>query len=127
MIMEGKLAAIRLRGENKIPARLEYAMQTLNLCKRHFCVIVPNSPTYNGMLAKTKDYITWGEIDDETFKLVESKRKNHNKKENSAIAIFRLNSPRKGYGRKGLKTQYQNGGALGYRGPKINELIQRMV
>ena len=60
-------------------------------------------------------------------KFLKLKRKNQNKRENGAISIFRLNSPRKGYGRKGLKTQYQNGGALGYRGAAINDLIKRMV
>ena len=40
---------------------------------------------------------------------------------------FRLNAPRKGFGRKGIKHPYQNGGALGYRGQAINELIKRMI
>lgn len=41
--------------------------------------------------------------------------------------IFRLNAPRKGFERKGVKKQFSLGGALGYRGEKINELIQRMA
>ena len=40
---------------------------------------------------------------------------------------FRLNPPRKGFGRKGIKHPYQSGGALGYRGEAINDLIKRMV
>ena len=40
---------------------------------------------------------------------------------------FRLNSPRKGYGRKGIKVSFNEGGALGYRGNKINDLIKRMI
>jgi large subunit ribosomal protein L30 len=39
--------------------------------------------------------------------------------------IFRLSPPRKGY--EGNKKSYQNGGALGYRGKDINDLIQRML
>lgn len=39
--------------------------------------------------------------------------------------LFRLNPPRKGY--EGIKRSFQNGGALGYRGEKINELIERML
>jgi len=39
--------------------------------------------------------------------------------------VFRLNPPRKGYG--GNKRSFTNGGALGYRGEKINELIERML
>lgn len=39
--------------------------------------------------------------------------------------LFRLSPPRKGY--EGIKRSFQNGGALGYRGEKINELIERML
>jgi large subunit ribosomal protein L30 len=39
--------------------------------------------------------------------------------------LFRLNPPRKGYG--GVKRSFTNGGALGYRGEKMNELIERML
>jgi len=42
-----------------------------------------------------------------------------------AKAVFRLHPPQKGY--KGIKRSFRNGGALGYRGPEINELIARMV
>lgn len=40
---------------------------------------------------------------------------------------FRLNSPRKGFERKGIKKPFSIGGALGYRGSKINDLIKRMI
>lgn len=39
--------------------------------------------------------------------------------------IFRLNPPRKGY--EGVKRSFQNKGALGYRGNKINKLIEKMI
>ncbi len=38
--------------------------------------------------------------------------------------IFRLHPPRKGY--EGIKRSFTEGGALGYRGEKINQLIRRM-
>ena len=40
---------------------------------------------------------------------------------------FYLNPPRKGFERKGIKVSFKAGGALGYRGEKINDLIQRML
>lgn len=40
---------------------------------------------------------------------------------------FTLNPPRHGFERKGIKTPFSMGGALGYRKEKINELILRMV
>ncbi|MEM4662594.1 MAG: 50S ribosomal protein L30 [Candidatus Diapherotrites archaeon] len=40
---------------------------------------------------------------------------------------IRARPPKKGYGRKGIKKSFSVGGALGYRGNKINDLISRMV
>ncbi len=40
--------------------------------------------------------------------------------------VFRLNPPKKGYERAGIKKPYKLHGALGYRGEKINELLGRM-
>ncbi len=39
--------------------------------------------------------------------------------------VLRLHPPRKGY--EGVKRTYPLGGALGYRGEKINDLIRRMI
>lgn len=39
--------------------------------------------------------------------------------------VFRLHPPVKGY--EGNKRSYKNGGALGYRGDAINDLIARML
>jgi len=41
--------------------------------------------------------------------------------------MFRLNPPTGGHERKGIKKPYALGGALGYRGKEINELIGRMI
>ncbi|MFH1126318.1 MAG: 50S ribosomal protein L30 [Candidatus Altiarchaeota archaeon] len=41
--------------------------------------------------------------------------------------IFRLNPPRKGFERLGIKKPYSIGGALGYRSDRINSLIERMI
>ena len=39
--------------------------------------------------------------------------------------LFRLHPQRKGY--EGIKREFNNGGALGYRGEKINDLLTRMI
>jgi large subunit ribosomal protein L30 len=39
--------------------------------------------------------------------------------------IFRLHPPKKGF--EGIKRSFVNGGALGYRGEKINDLLTRML
>ena len=43
----------------------------------------------------------------------------------AAKPVFRLHPPVKGY--EGNKRSFQNGGALGNRGDKINELVKRML
>lgn len=41
--------------------------------------------------------------------------------------FFRLKPPTKGFGRKGIKLPHSEGGAYGYWGEDINNLIQRMI
>lgn len=43
----------------------------------------------------------------------------------AAKPVFRMHPPVKGF--EGNKRSYQNGGALGYRGAAINDLINRML
>ena len=123
--MEIKLAIIRLKGENKLNDRVEYALQTLKLYRRNGCSIIPNGPSFLGMIQKVKDFVTWGEIDEETLKLLNTRNKKGD--DEKGIIHFALNSPKKGFGRKGLKSSFKKGGAMGYRGKEINELIKRMV
>lgn len=140
-----QLAAIRVRGITEIRIKIEDTLRMLRLYRKNYCVVVPNNPVYLGMLKKVKDYITWGEINDDTFEnLIEKRGEIFNGMErdsNEKISYndffvvkdkkmkkyFRLNAPRKGFGRKGIKHSFQQGGALGYRGDKINDLIKRMV
>ncbi|MBI2650458.1 uL30 family ribosomal protein, partial [Candidatus Woesearchaeota archaeon] len=63
-----KLAAIRVRGLTGIRTKTEDNLRMLRLYKKNYCCVVPDTPVYAGMLKSAKDYITWGEIDDETFK-----------------------------------------------------------
>ena len=144
--METKqLAAIRIRGMVGTSQRVESTMSMLRLYRKNYCAVVPGIPSYIGMLKKIKDYVTWGEIDDGTFKILADKRgeefKGREADANGKInyndfmtfegkkikKYFRLNAPRKGFGKKGLKHSFKDGGALGYRGEAINELIKRMV
>ncbi len=143
--MEQRLATIRVRGLTGVNSRIEDTLRMFRLYKKNYCCVVPNTPTYIGMLKKIKDYITWGELDDETFKLLTEKRgeefkgRETDKKKkivyNDFFLVndkkikkyFRLNPPRKGFGRKGIKHSFKEGGALGYRSSAINDLIKRMI
>ena len=140
-----QLAAVRVRGITGVESSISDTLKMLKLYKNNFCIVLPNNPIYAGMLRKAKDYITWGEIDNDTFRLLVDKRGEEFKQRTSDsknkteytdfITInnkkmkkyFRLNSPKKGFERKGIKHTYKNGGALGYRGAAINKLIKRML
>ena len=116
------IAVVRVRGSIGVMKEIKDTLNILKLYNKNNCVVVPNTPAYLGMIKKVKDYVTWGEIDDETLNLLKNKRKDDIKK-----GYFRLNPPRKGYGRKGIKYNFKVGGALGYRKEKINDLIKRML
>ena len=141
----GKLAVIRVRGIVGLNRDIDRTLRQLNLYKKNYCVIVPNNAPNIGMVRKVKDYITWGEIDDNIYNLLIEKKGEEYKgrisdskgkvkynrflkvKDKKIKKYFRLNSPRKGYGRKGIKVPFSKGGALGHREDKIKDLIKRMI
>jgi len=151
-------AIVRVRGQPDVNRDIEHTMQLLNLTRVNHCVIVPEDDITKGMLNKAKDYVTWGEVSQETMlamlnargRLPGNKELNEEYLQEStefssldelaaALAagevrlsamegikpVFRLHPPVKGY--EGNKRSYRAGGALGYRGEAINELIARMI
>ncbi len=125
-----KIAIVRVRGRVRVKKEIEETMQRLNLFRVNYCAVYDDTPSIRGMVQKVKDYVTWGEINDETLKMLHVARAKPDKSENPKSEIkrfFRLNPPLKGYGRKGIKKPFSVGGALGYRGDKINDLIKRML
>lgn len=118
----GLIAVIRIRGGVRISPHIEYAMELLGLKTKNCCVVRNDSPSLRGTLNKIKDYVTWGTLDAETYKLLKEKVKNC-VKENQ----FRLSPPLKGFGRKGTKVSFNKSGSLGNRKEKINELIKKMI
>lgn len=122
------IGIVRIRGIININKDIRDTLDMLKLHKKNFCVVYEGTPSIMGMIKKVKDYVTWGEVDDETVKLLVEKRqeKNPNDPEKTK-KFFRLNSPKKGFGRKGIKASFSQGGAQGNRGQKMNDLIKRMV
>ena len=115
-----KVAAILIRGLIGVNYDIKYTLKILNLKKKHACVVFQASPNILGMMVKCKDYITWGEINEETIKAL-------NNRKTSKDNVFKLCPPVGGFERKGIKTPFSLGGAIGYRADKINSLINRMV
>jgi len=72
--MSNVIAVVRVRGKSGVNRKVNDTLDMMRLYKQNGCVIVPNTPAFRGMLQKAKDYITWGEIDKETFELLLNKR-----------------------------------------------------
>ncbi len=113
-----KVAVIRIRGPVKVKGDIELAMHLLKLNKVNHCRMVNDSPGLRGTLQKISSYVTWGELDAETTKLLEPKAKD---------GLVRLQPPLGGFERKGIKLPYNQKGVLGDRKEKINLLIKKML
>ncbi|MDW5563336.1 MAG: 50S ribosomal protein L30 [Methanomassiliicoccus sp.] len=151
-------AVIRVRGHRKINKDIEDTMCMLRLTRVNHCVIIPEDKTMRGMLQKAKDFITWGEVSEETLaKMIQSRGRLMGDKPiddayvgaNSPFGsiqefatsvvkdetkyselkdvkpLFRLHPPVQGY--EGVKKDLKTHGSLGYRGDKINALIEKML
>ncbi|PTD94298.1 50S ribosomal protein L30 [archaeon SCG-AAA382B04] len=145
-------AAIRVRGTVGIKQEIKDTLKLLNLNRPNHCNLIEQTSDNKGMLQKARNYITWGEINQEGLKhllkrtnfknnsleqILEQKNLDSVEKLSSKILsgeidyselnpkqVIRLHPPRKGY--KNTKRSYKEGGSLGYRGEEINQLIYRM-
>jgi large subunit ribosomal protein L30 len=140
-------AVIRIKGSVNVAKEIKDTMKMMKLIKSNHCVLLPQTGTFKGMLQKSKDCVTWGEIDEKTLGVLIYKRgrlqgdKKVDEKQAREIAkktlkenridvssglkkVFRLNPPSKGY--KSIRRPYPKG-SLGYRGSRINELLKRMM
>lgn len=60
-------AIVRLRGSVKTKPEIKDTLKMLRLHRINHCVVVPDSPHYRGMIQKVKDYVAWGEIDEDSL------------------------------------------------------------
>ena len=159
--MTGKrIAVIRIRGVVGRNYTIKKTVNLLRLNRTNHCVIIDNRPTYQGMLQKAKDVVTWGELTHDSVRnlLLKRGRLEGNKQINDEYIknntnfssiddfiakflsfdanlsdikglkpVFRLHPPLKGHRRRGVKYPHTLGGALGYRGAEINDLIEQMA
>lgn len=141
------IAVIRIRGISNINPAIKMTLEMLRLNRPNHCVVVHESPAVNGMLAKVKDYVAFGEVSEEVlFRLLlkrgekdgKALREVKNEDEIRNIAkeitngrnvgdylnpVFRLHPPDKGY--KNIKMHWP-AGELGQRG-SIDDLLKRMM
>jgi large subunit ribosomal protein L30 len=60
-------AVIRLRGKGDLRDTVRDTLTMLHLTRQNHCVVVPQNPTFTGMLAVVKDHVTWGEVTEEVL------------------------------------------------------------
>ena len=146
------LAVIRIRGEVNVRREIADTLKMLRLYHKNYCSLIFGTKPNLGMIKKVQDYVTFGEIDEPTliellkcrgrmagnkrlpesmdFKKVAKELLSGEKtlKDFDGIKpFFRLQPPRGGFERRGIKHPFSVGGALGYRKEKINELLKKML
>ncbi|MBM4240114.1 MAG: 50S ribosomal protein L30 [Euryarchaeota archaeon] len=151
------IAAIRIRGSAGIKKDIQDTMVLLKLNRVNHAVLIKENPSYQGMLQKAKDYITWGEIDQDTLTQLIRKRgelaggrevtDDHIKENTDYFSIEQFSKALLDSkaelkdarikpvsrlhpprkGYKNIKKTYKEGGSLGYREDDINNLIKMMI
>ena len=69
-----RLIIIRVRGTVNVRGEINDTLKMLRLHKPHHAIIVKNTPSIIGMIKKVKDYIAYGEIDEEILVKLLNKR-----------------------------------------------------
>lgn len=116
-----KVAVLLIRGRINLSGSVRQTLDQLGLSRKHACAVVEESASVKGMLQRVKDCVTWGAVSEETVKQLQSKSKDEKR------IRCHLHPPRGGYGKKGIKKPFAQGGALGARGEKMDDLVKRML
>jgi len=147
---------VRVRGSIHSKVEIGQTLRFLHLTRPNHATVVPEDAAFRGMLTKVQGYVTWGETDEETVGLLLSSRgrspEGHaltgepgtapaSASDVAALAksvlteglprtsgvrpMFRLRAPKGGW--RSTKKPFSLGGALGYRGRAINDLVRKML
>ncbi len=143
------IAIVRIRGRRNLSPDVRKTFELLNLKRKNYCTVVPDTPQYQGMIKKVKDYVTYGPLSKEIFVKLVGKRGEKGKKKLSVLLnqeainalcekiwneekplskyelnpMFRLKPPSKGM--KSIKRHYP-AGELGRR-DNMDDLLRRMI
>ncbi|MFH0870811.1 MAG: uL30 family ribosomal protein [archaeon] len=124
--VNGRIAIVLVRGFLHMTHDIRLTLYSLRLKQKNACTVVENAPRLRAAAVKCKDYIAYGEISEDTYNELVDKR--GKKDVDGALKkYFLLHPPRGGFERKGIKVPFNSGGAIGYRGDKMNELIRKML
>ncbi|HTW55071.1 MAG TPA: 50S ribosomal protein L30 [Thermoplasmata archaeon] len=145
---------VRVRGSIHARRDVVETLRLLHLTRPNHATVVPEEPSFRGMITVVQGYVTWGEADPATVgKLLAARGETtdghrlgdaaaapgapdvatlaHDVSGKGLVAadglkpLFRLRAPKGGW--RSTKKPFARGGALGYRGARINDLVQRML
>lgn len=142
--VSGVLAVVRIRGVIAISGENRDALRMLRLTAANHCTILPDNRDSRGMIKRATNFVTWGEIAPDTLERLVAKRGRlpgdkridpkqakeivqkitKGEKDTTIKKVFRLSPPKKGF--KSIRIAFPRGD-LGYRGDKINALLERMI
>ena len=115
-----KIAVIRIHGQVGLRAGIVETLNRIKLRRKYSCVVVDGKKEELGMIKKVKDFVAYGEINEEIYKRLNEKRKTKTKN------FFRLHPPRGGIDAKKHFGETKKA-VLGNNGKEINKLIERML
>jgi large subunit ribosomal protein L30 len=148
---------IRVRGTTGVIKNIADTLKMLRLNRISHAVLIEENPSYEGMLQKSKDYVTWGEIDSETLAEIISKRGEISGGEKITDEYLKENTDYSSIddlakalvngevklsdldikpvlrlhpprkGYENIRVSFKEGGSLGYRGEEIKELAKKMA
>jgi len=116
------IIAIRISGLVNVPDKVQESLFRLRLRRKYSAILLEETPENKKILAKLRNYLSYGKLNDETLASLLKERGKGKKKEE--IKFFRLHPPRKGIDAK--KHAGVRKGVLGYN-KEINELVGRML
>ncbi len=144
---------VRVRGSIHAKHEIDETLRFLHLTRPNHATVVPEEASFRGMLTRVQGYVTWGEADPETVGLLLAARgrtpggqplasgagaagaeaaeltsvvaREGLLKSPGVRPLFRLRAPKGGW--RSTKKPFTLGGALGYRGRAINDLVKRML
>lgn len=125
---KGMIAVVLIRNRTiGVRHDVHRALDNLRLRRRHICAVFPDNATTRGLMFKCKDLTTYGPISEEMLKLLNEKRGSLKDREGKPLNVFRMHPPRGGYGHKGIKVSYQEGGCLGLRRKGMDAFLTKML
>jgi large subunit ribosomal protein L30 len=110
------IVAVQLRGQIGARQPVKDTLKMLNLGKKHAAIVIEDNPVNKGMLRKAADFITYGEVSDETAKKIKDLY--------TGTKSAHLHPPRGGF--KSIKRPFTMNGDLGNRGEEMEKLVTRM-